>query len=102
MYERFKYLLARDTDLKVQRFIKREPTLSSYLKEIDILKKLANEATSAFVSLPMGLFLVHCSEINEVILYSSHRVLKTKQISVEVFSMQPNPRQWAESLFTRE
>ena len=66
VYERFKYLLARDTDLKVQRFIKREPTLSSYLKEIDILKKMANDATSAFLSLPMGLFLVHCSEINEV------------------------------------
>ena len=66
VYERFKYLLAKDTDGKVQRFIKRDPTLSGYVKEIDGLKSMANKAMSSFVSVPMGLFLVDCTEINEV------------------------------------
>ncbi|XP_063719575.1 dynein axonemal heavy chain 3-like [Symsagittifera roscoffensis] len=75
VYERFKYLLAKDTDGKVQRFIKRDPTLSGYVKEIDGLKSMANKAMSSFVSVPMGLFLVDCTEINEWLVSRANQLI---------------------------
>ena len=60
--------MSDDSKTKVQRFIQRDKSLREYVNEIEKLKKLKSEVASLPVLIPMHLFLLDCTKINEVYL----------------------------------
>ena len=65
-YSPYKYLLTSEADRHMEKFISRERPLREYVKEIEKLNKMADEIGSFPVFVPMHLFLLDCSHINEV------------------------------------
>ena len=51
---------------KVAHFIKREPPLKSYVKELEKLKNMNFSISNLPVHVPMHLFLLDCEELNQV------------------------------------
>ncbi|XP_023931682.1 dynein heavy chain 7, axonemal-like, partial [Lingula anatina] len=65
VYEPYKYLLSKEADRQVEKFISKERALREYVREIEKLKKMAWEVGSFPVYVPMHLFLLDCSGINQ-------------------------------------
>ena len=65
-YSSFSYLLSKDADSQIDKFIKREKPLRDYIKEIEKQKKMAWEVGSLPIYVPMHLFMLDCSLINQV------------------------------------
>ena len=65
-YEKFQYLLTKNSDTQVDKFIKRDKPLREYVKEIERLKGMASAIGSLPVLVPMHFFLLDCSKINQV------------------------------------
>ncbi|XP_077987554.1 dynein axonemal heavy chain 3-like isoform X2 [Glandiceps talaboti] len=63
-YEPYQYLLSRDSDARVEKFIGKEQHLRDYVREIERLKQMASELGSLPVYVPMHLFLLDCNDIN--------------------------------------
>ena len=67
MYEPiYNYLLNARTADKVAEFIKREPPLRSYVKELEKLRSMTRSISSLYIHVSMHLFLLDCEELNQV------------------------------------
>lgn len=66
-YDPFKYLMSKSSSQHVQKFISRDRQLRDYQREIERYKKMAADAASLPVLVPMNLFLIDCHSINKVI-----------------------------------
>jgi len=66
IYQPYKHLLSTDADKKVDKFLSRDRSLREYTKEIEILKKMADDIGSFPVLVPMYFFLVDCTHFNQV------------------------------------
>ncbi|XP_033114673.1 dynein heavy chain 3, axonemal-like isoform X5 [Anneissia japonica] len=64
VYNPFEYLLSKQSDTIVERFINKEQHLRDYVREIEKLKSMADEAALLPVFVPMHLFLLDCNTIN--------------------------------------
>ena len=65
-YDPYKYLLTREVDKYFDKFVNKERTLREYVKEIEKLKRMASEIASLPVFIPMHLFLLDCTNFNQV------------------------------------
>ncbi|XP_041348477.1 dynein heavy chain 3, axonemal-like isoform X2 [Gigantopelta aegis] len=65
VYDRYKYLLSRDAEATIQKFISKDRSLSEYMREIEKLKLVASEVGSLPVFVPMHLFLLDCNQLNQ-------------------------------------
>ncbi|XP_070559259.1 dynein axonemal heavy chain 3-like isoform X5 [Ptychodera flava] len=63
-YVPYQYLLSKDSDIQVEKFISRDQHLRNYVREIEKLKTMALEIGSLPVYVPMHLFLLDCNDIN--------------------------------------
>lgn len=66
VYGPYRYLFAKDTEGIITKFISRERPLQDYVAAIERLKKMASEIASLPVYVPMHLFLLDCSKLNQV------------------------------------
>lgn len=66
VYKPYQYLLSRDADGSMKKFVSKGKPLKDYVREIEKLKKMASEIASFPVYIPMHLFLLNCRQINEV------------------------------------
>ncbi|XP_071960977.1 dynein axonemal heavy chain 3-like [Antedon mediterranea] len=64
VYQPFEYLLSKQSDVKVEKFVNKEQHLRDYVREIEKLKTMADEAALLPVFVPMHLFLLDCNNIN--------------------------------------
>ncbi len=67
VYEPFSYLLTKDADRFVDKFITKQHSLLEYVKEIEKLKDMASTVASLPIAVPMHLFLLDCHKINQVL-----------------------------------
>ncbi|ESO88893.1 hypothetical protein LOTGIDRAFT_125424 [Lottia gigantea] len=65
VYEPYKYLLSTDSDQTVHKFISKERPLRMYVQEIEKLRRMISEVGSLPVLVPMHLFHLDCTNINE-------------------------------------
>ena len=65
-YQPFLYLLSKDADKFVDKFISRERPLTEYVKQIEKLKDMSSRVASLPVFVPMHLFLLDCTVLNQV------------------------------------
>ena len=70
-YTPYAYIYSSDTEAKIQKFISRERTLPDYIDRIETLKRMISEVGSLPVFVPMHFFLLDCSKLNQVIMYTS-------------------------------
>ncbi|CAH1783206.1 unnamed protein product, partial [Owenia fusiformis] len=64
VYEPYTYLLKNATDKYYEKFITKDKSLREYMKEIEKLKKTADEIGSLPVYVPMHLFRLDCHGLN--------------------------------------
>uniref|UniRef100_A0A1I8FV89 DHC_N2 domain-containing protein n=1 Tax=Macrostomum lignano TaxID=282301 RepID=A0A1I8FV89_9PLAT len=67
-YQQFQYIISRTTEGKILKFISRERNLRDYVKEIEKLKALRDQLAVMPDHVPMHLFLLDCSHLNESLL----------------------------------
>ena len=66
MYKPFEYLLSRESDHAMEKFISRNHSLIEYRRELDELKVMELKIAQLPVYIPMNLFLLDCTHINKV------------------------------------
>ena len=66
VYKPFSYLLRRDSDRAMEKFIHKGHPLRDYRKELERLKHMESSVASLPVYVPMNVFLLDCSHINKV------------------------------------
>ena len=66
MYDPYRYLFAKETDHKVEKFVSRDRSLREYTMEIEKVKTMASEVASLPVFVPMHFFLLDCTQLNQV------------------------------------
>lgn len=66
VYEPYKYLLSKEADISVAKFISKERPLREYVREIEKLKTMGSQVASLPIFVPMHLFLFDCHKINKV------------------------------------
>lgn len=65
-YTAFNYLITNDCVNDVERLLKKERHIKDYRKMLDYLKHLVGQITLLPLKVPMNLFLIDCSKINQV------------------------------------
>lgn len=66
MYEPYHYLLTKQADEFVSKLITKEKPLKDLIKEIERLKKMANEIGSLPPYAPMHYYWIDCTKLHEV------------------------------------
>ncbi|XP_066284547.1 dynein axonemal heavy chain 3-like isoform X3 [Branchiostoma lanceolatum] len=74
VYWPYKYLLSKDSDSKVQTFIMKGPPLRYYVQEIEKLKTMAWDLGSFSIYVPMHLFLLDCTDLNQWLIQRSREL----------------------------
>ncbi|XP_062929153.1 dynein axonemal heavy chain 3-like [Mobula hypostoma] len=78
VYEPYKSLLSPDSDSKIENTISREFNLTTYVREIEELRKMGVELASLPVHVPLELLLLDCTELNQ------HLSTRCRQLSARV------------------
>ncbi|KAK7101862.1 hypothetical protein V1264_020178 [Littorina saxatilis] len=65
VYEPYRYLFTKDTAQVVQKFVSKDRSLRQYTVQIEKLKTMVSEIGSLPVFIPMHLFLLDCSHLNQ-------------------------------------
>jgi len=66
VYHFYKYLLSRESDRRTTNFIAGDHQLSQYGRELEKLYVLTRAVASMDLSIPMELFMLDCTGINDV------------------------------------
>ena len=66
VYAPYAYLLKASSDQQVEKFVSKEQHLRDYVREIEKLKKMADEVALFPLWVPMHLFQLDCNNINSV------------------------------------
>ncbi|XP_043943753.1 dynein axonemal heavy chain 3-like [Protopterus annectens] len=75
VYEPYKYLLSLETEITFQKYANKEPLLlRDCRRELDRLKKIADDLASLPVFIPMELLLLNCSEITQCMMDRSRQL----------------------------
>jgi len=65
-YSPFKYLLSNDCENDVEKFLKKERSIKECKKQLDHLLSFKDKAYDLSAYVPMNLYLIDCTKINEV------------------------------------
>ena len=65
-YKAFNYLLSKQCEDEIDKFLRKDRSLSEYRKKIDYLKLLYSQISVLPLEVPMNLFWIDCSKLNEV------------------------------------
>ncbi|ELT89912.1 hypothetical protein CAPTEDRAFT_157693, partial [Capitella teleta] len=84
VYKPYQYLLSRDADGSMKKFVSKGKPLKDYVREIEKLKKMASEIASFPVYIPMHLFLLNCRQINEHLIERARSLAGTLISHVEM------------------
>ncbi|XP_052779096.1 dynein axonemal heavy chain 3-like isoform X2 [Mya arenaria] len=76
IYKPYKHLLSVEADKKIDKFLSRDRSLREYTKEIETLKKMANDIASFPVLVPMYFFLLDCTQFNQWMIDRSCRLVQ--------------------------
>lgn len=66
MYEPYKYLLSKHADDTIEKYINKSKSLREFVKEIDRLKKMADEISKLPPYAPMHLYWIDCTRLHKV------------------------------------
>jgi hypothetical protein len=69
-YEQFKYLYTFECQQDISQFMLKEKNISHFEGKIKYLKNLIEDIRSLPDTISMNLFLVNCSEVNQVIVFN--------------------------------
>ena len=75
-YHSFSYLLSKDTELQIERFISKERTLNEYSQSINKILKLRQNALLLPTQVPMGLFEVEANKLNQASFFFPYSILE--------------------------
>ena len=65
-YEPYKYVNSNECELDIEKFLRKDKSLKEYRKKIDYLLSYINDISLFPLQVPMNLFLVDCSKLNQV------------------------------------
>ena len=66
VYDPFRYINSNESEQDIQEFIEKEKSLSNFRSKIDFFKQLMSEISLLPLRVPMNLFLIDCSKLNQV------------------------------------
>ncbi|XP_064633532.1 dynein axonemal heavy chain 3-like isoform X2 [Lineus longissimus] len=96
IYNPYKYLLTKEADRRVDKFINKERHLRDYVREIENLKKMASDIGSMPVYVPMHLFLLDCDTFHEWMIKRSRSLA-----DVMIMNIVNNSRKFNRSICTQ-
>ncbi|KAK6993742.1 dynein heavy chain 3 axonemal, partial [Biomphalaria glabrata] len=77
VYETFKYLYTKETESQVQHYVTGDHPLKEYRTVIEKLKQMAWDIGSLPVYIPLHLFLLDCTHINQWLVDTARRFINT-------------------------
>ena len=68
-YQPYQYLLTKQADDTIKRYIAKEKSLKDFVKEIERLKKMAHEISCLPPYAPMHFYWIDCTKLHQVYIY---------------------------------
>ena len=65
-YEPYKYVNSSECETDIEKFLRKDRSLKEYRKKIDYLLSYIDDMSLFPLQVPMNLFLVDCSKLNQV------------------------------------